>query len=398
MKTIKDPIHGIITISNIALSIIDSNVFQRLKNIKQLGLCYQVFPSATHTRFEHSIGVYHLAREMITNLQINQPELNITDSLIELVSIAGLTHDIGHTCFSHLFDTYLIDNNILNNSHETRSKILLNYIVEQNNINLSKEEIEFIYTLINPSDNNIDFYYQIVSNQLNQIDVDKFDYIARDTYHLGLPYKFDYNRIIKYARVINNKICYPLKIESDLQLLFNVRYILHKQVYNHHAVKGIEYLVLDILKSSRNIINLNNIVENLETFSLINDNIIDILYFNLSITNNTKQLINRFKNRNHYKCFYTKIITEDINIQQFKKYIITKHLNIDINNIIIDKYIIGYRENPLNLVTYYNNKSYNIINNNNNAVINKEIGIRLYTKNNINYNDLIKSLDMYIKL
>jgi HD superfamily phosphohydrolase len=398
MKTIKDPIHGIITISNIALSIIDSNVFQRLKNIKQLGLCYQVFPSATHTRFEHSIGVYHLAREMITNLQINQPELNITDSLIELVSIAGLTHDIGHTCFSHLFDTYLIDNNILNNSHETRSKILLNYIVEQNNINLSKEEIEFIYTLINPSDNNIDFYYQIVSNQLNQIDVDKFDYIARDTYHLGLPYKFDYNRIIKYARVINNKICYPLKIESDLQLLFNVRYILHKQVYNHHAVKGIEYLVLDILKSSRNIINLNNIVENLETFSLINDNIIDILYFNLSITDNTKQLINRFKNRNHYKCFYTKIITEDINIQKFKKYIITKHLNIDINDIIIDKYIIGYRENPLNLVTYYNNKSYNIINNNNNAVINKEIGIRLYTKNNINYNDLIKSLDMYIKL
>ena len=359
MKTIKDPIHGIITISNIALSIIDSNVFQRLKNIKQLGLCYQVFPSATHTRFEHSIGVYHLAREMITNLQINQPELNITDSLIELVSIAGLTHDIGHTCFSHLFDTYLIDNNILNNSHETRSKILLNYIVEQNNINLSKEEIEFIYTLINPSDNNIDFYYQIVSNQLNQIDVDKFDYIARDTYHLGLPYKFDYNRIIKYARVINNKICYPLKIESDLQLLFNVRYILHKQVYNHHAVKGIEYLVLDILKSSRNIINLNNIVENLETFSLINDNIIDILYFNLSITDNTKQLINRFKNRNHYKCFYTKIITEDINIQKFKKYIITKHLNIDINDIIIDKYIIGYRENPLNLVTYYNTKSYN---------------------------------------
>ena len=87
-------------------------------------MVYLVFPTATHTRFEHSIGTYYLANKMITNIKNKHPELNITDEIIMLVSIAGLCHDLGHLFFSHLFDHYFvpsITNININLTHEERS-------------------------------------------------------------------------------------------------------------------------------------------------------------------------------------------------------------------------------------------------------------------------------------
>jgi HD superfamily phosphohydrolase len=81
---IYDNIHGYINIDNIASSIIDTSIFQRLRNIHQTGVLYLVFPTATHTRFEHSIGTYHLAKKLITNISNNQPELNITEEIPNL--------------------------------------------------------------------------------------------------------------------------------------------------------------------------------------------------------------------------------------------------------------------------------------------------------------------------
>ena len=107
-KIIFDIIHGFIEIDELALSIIDKPEFQRLKNIKQLGVVHHVFPSATHTRFEHSLGVYYLAGELLVNLKNNQPEINLSKREIQLVKIAGLCHDLGHGPFSHLIDNYIL--------------------------------------------------------------------------------------------------------------------------------------------------------------------------------------------------------------------------------------------------------------------------------------------------
>ena len=104
MKIIYDPIHGPIELSELCIQIINTIEFQRLRNIYQLGVCYYVFPGASHKRFEHSIGVCHLAGEFIKSLQKNQPELNIDSQMVENVQIAGLCHDLGHGPFSHLFD------------------------------------------------------------------------------------------------------------------------------------------------------------------------------------------------------------------------------------------------------------------------------------------------------
>ena len=119
-KQIFDPIHGHVDITPLMMKIIDTMEFQRLRDLKQLGATYYVFPSATHTRFEHSIGVSHLAKLVMLKIAEKKPELNITKRLIEMVQIAGLIHDIGHGPFSHLYDCYIINKD--EPEHEERGK------------------------------------------------------------------------------------------------------------------------------------------------------------------------------------------------------------------------------------------------------------------------------------
>ena len=200
------------SIINNLLIEVDSLTY-RLRNIKQLGACHYVFPSATHTRFQHSLGVAHLSRMMIETLQKNQSELNIDPETIENVEIAGLCHDLGHGPFSHLFDDALLrDTNHVNKVHEERSCQLFEYLVNDNKIPLTNLRINIIKELIHPLNRsylNIPKYiYQIVANVFNSIDVDKFDYLKRDSYTLGLSYSFDYTSLmVGFTKVFN--VVYP---------------------------------------------------------------------------------------------------------------------------------------------------------------------------------------------
>ena len=139
-KIIYDPIHKYMTFDSIILKIIDTVEFQRLKNIKQLGLCYYVFPGASHNRFEHSLGVCYLSGLLIDTYQNNQPELKYFERTALIMKIAGLVHDIGHACFSHFFDHHFLHKKIpdsLYKEHEFRSGQLFRYIVKKYNIGLT---------------------------------------------------------------------------------------------------------------------------------------------------------------------------------------------------------------------------------------------------------------------
>ena len=245
MKQIYDPVHGFIQLTPLMINIIDTPEFQRLRDLKQLGATYLVFPSATHTRLEHSLGVAHLAGETMRALHTSQPELHITPRLIELVQIAGLIHDLGHGPFSHLYDHYVRPTD--QPEHEERGCQMFTEMVTTYDLSLAPEEVTQIHRMICPKPED-KWVYEIVANAKNQIDVDKIDYIMRDSYHLGLQTGGEFKRIITQCRVINDTICYPHKIQYDIYALFAARYRLHKQVYHHHAVIAYEFIIVEILK------------------------------------------------------------------------------------------------------------------------------------------------------
>ncbi|KAM4738332.1 deoxynucleoside triphosphate triphosphohydrolase SAMHD1-like [Anableps anableps] len=278
-----DPIHGSLELHPLLVKIIDTPQFQRLRYIKQLGgKCY-VYPGATHTRFEHSIGVAYLAGELVKALHEKNLEdmknpnkkevsdLNITPADILCVQIAGLCHDLGHGPFSHMYDGMFIHKIEPSWKHETASLNMFDYLVNENNLedemrsnglNLPND-LEFIKELIDPKnwdedtkkwpfkgrDENKSFLYDIVANKRNGIDVDKWDYFARDCHYLGIKSSFDYRRLIMFARVCEwncrREICFRDKEVFNLYDMFYTRYSLHRRAYQHKVANSIEWMITD---------------------------------------------------------------------------------------------------------------------------------------------------------
>ncbi|XP_010790741.1 LOW QUALITY PROTEIN: deoxynucleoside triphosphate triphosphohydrolase SAMHD1-like [Notothenia coriiceps] len=226
-KVFNDPIHGHVELHPLLVKIIDTPQFQRLRNLKQLGGTYYVFPGASHNRFEHSIGVGHLAGRLVEALNERQPELLISRRDILCVQIAGLCHDLGHGPFSHMFDSKFIPTARpgISWKHENASLSMFDYLVKDNGLKpvmeqhglVLPEDLDFIKEQIAGPPNSVSvqdkkwpykgrpedksFLYEIVANKRNGIDVDKWDYFARDCYHLGIKNNFDHGRFIKFARV-----------------------------------------------------------------------------------------------------------------------------------------------------------------------------------------------------
>ena len=398
-KIIYDPIHKYMKFDSILLKIIDTIEFQKLKNIKQLGLCYHVFPGASHNRFEHSLGVSYLSGLLIETLKINQPELQISERTVLLIKIAGLVHDIGHACFSHFFDHHFLHDKIpdsLFKEHEYRSCQLFRYIVEKYNIGLTPNEVNIIINMIDPSDAHNSYLYQIVANKLNGLDCDKFDYIARDTYNVGLSYSFDASRLIKEAKVIDDKICFPKKCYFEISDLYYTRYKLHKQIYTHNAVRSIEYMVLDILKELDININFVEKTIDISKFHYLTDSILDLSYF----YDNKKaiEIYENIKLRKLYK-FVNEIQEDRFNMEGFNNKLIELNLN---NIVIIDKIKLNYsmdEKNPLKFVELYENLE--IVNKENLSFLFpqkfEEKIIKFYVKDRKMYNEVYKLIDLFIK-
>ena len=348
MKTIFCPIHKDMKFEKEVLEFIDTPEFNRLRNIKQLGVCYYVFPGASHNRFEHSLGVAHLSYNMIKGIQLRQPELKISDRTCILIKIAGLLHDIGHVCFSHFFDNLLLPKIKENHKfmhHEIRSCEIIEYMIKKYKLNFTKDEINFIKNLINPKSDNKGYLYQIVANYKSGLDCDKIDYILRDSLNVGLNINIEYNRLINTCRVIDNEICFPYKIRFSIYNIYYTRYCLHKQVYTHPVCNAIEYMILDVLLNAKEYLKLSNNIDNIEYYLGLTDSIIDIINLEKSLVDSHK-IINRIYHRDFYKLVQTK---KDIKL-------IDKELLKD-KNIIMNKINLNLSKgdcNPIEYVSFFN--------------------------------------------
>lgn len=228
-KNIKDPLYGSIYLPKLLMQFVDTPIFQRLRRLRQLGPVHHVYPSMNHTRFEHSIGVAHLAGVVIEHLG-----LSVDIRTKHLIQLAGLFHDIGHGPFSHLWDDYLTEISHDQPHHETRSVRAVT-IIKRGLI--TQGELSYVCGIIQGTIiTDPPCLGQIINNYVCGVDVDKLDYLCRDAYHGSLP-GIDVNYIIANIRLdMQGNLAFRETSRSALEDLFYVRGKLHNIVYQHPTV------------------------------------------------------------------------------------------------------------------------------------------------------------------
>lgn len=298
MKIIKDNLYGFIEITPLALKIIDSKEFQRLRFIKQLGISHYVFPSAHHSRFEHSIGVYNLVNIFLDEISKKH---KIDERLKVILSISGLIHDIGHVAFSHMFD-YYIATKIKNfeHEHEKRSVNLFKSMNTKYKLGFTKKELILIENIIlgNNLENYPKYIFQIIANKKNELDLDKIDYLMRDGYYLGKQVSFNYKYLFNHTKIINEEICFDVKTSFTIFSIFNMRYELHRNFYNHKTIVIHEVMITDAILSCFEEFDFDNMVKNDEWLYKFTD---DYLLIKLRDFEKSRKIIDKIFSRNLYK-------------------------------------------------------------------------------------------------
>ncbi|KAL3974558.1 mannosyl-oligosaccharide alpha-1,2-mannosidase [Sarotherodon galilaeus] len=408
-KVFNDPIHGHVALHPLLIKIIDTPQFQRLRNIKQLGGTYFVFPGASHNRFEHSLGVGYLAGRLVKALNERQPELLISRRDILCVQIAGLCHDLGHGPFSHMFDGVFIPKARpgITWKHETASLSMFDYLVEANGLRpvmeehglVLPEDLDFIKEQIaGPLDTTAakgkkwpykgrqkdkSFLYEIVANKRNGIDVDKWDYFARDCYHLGINNNFDYSRFLNFARVCEvdgqKHICTRDKEVGNLYDMFHTRNCLHRRAYQHKVCNIIETMITEaFLKADPHLqfegkegkmFTLSTAIDDMVAYTKLTDNVFEqILNSSSPELAEAKQILHNIVCRRLYKCLgqttsETSILVTQETIKSLEADLArsipqsgTQDVNLQPEDFVVSVIVMDYgmkEKNPINNVRFY---------------------------------------------
>ena len=238
-KIINDPVFGFIKIPRgLLYGIVEHPLFQRLNRINQLGLASVVYPGARHTRFQHSLGAFHLMGEAILSLQ--QKGIFIFDAEAEAVQAAILMHDIGHGPFSHVLEDTLIHGI----SHEDISLMMMEEINRHFNGNLAISIFKGEYPK--------NFLHQLISSQL---DMDRLDYLRRDSFYTGVTEgNIGSARIIKMLNVVNDTLVVDQKGIYSLENYLTTRRLMYWQVYLHRTSVAYEKVLVNMLTRAKALI------------------------------------------------------------------------------------------------------------------------------------------------
>ncbi len=241
-KIINDPVHGFITINDpLIFALIAHPYYQRLRRIQQMALAQLVYPGAVHTRMHHSLGAYHLMCNAIAELR--DKGIEITNEEAQAAKAAILLHDIGHGPFSHALENVLLKGV----SHEDLSLLIMQKLNEAPQENL-KGKLELaiqIFTNKYPKT----FLHQLISGQL---DVDRLDYLSRDSFFTGVSEGVvGYERILKMLTVHNNELVVEEKGINSVEKFLLSRRLMYWQVYQHKTVVASENMLVKIVERAQ---------------------------------------------------------------------------------------------------------------------------------------------------
>ena len=273
-KSIRDSINGNIPITELEKEILDYPQFQRLRRIKQLGFTSLIYPGANHSRFEHSIGTMHLASKLAV-------ELGLDDDEVQLVRLAGMLHDIGHGPFSHVSES------VMNVKHEEQTAFIIKNTAISTKIS-ENFNLDEVVDIINGKDK----LGPIISGEL---DVDRMDYLIRDSHYTGVAYGvIDLDRIISNLK-LEKFLVLDIKGVQAAEAMLVARYFMYPSVYQHHTTR----IVNAMFRRS-----IDKMVESgeLDTkkLSIYDDNEL-ITKCKNSTLEYTKDIIERLENRQLFK-------------------------------------------------------------------------------------------------
>ena len=240
-KIINDPVYGFITIDHpLILDIIAHPYYQRLRRIYQMAFAHLVYPGAVHSRLHHSLGAYHLMCNALNELKNKRIEITPDEELGAKLAI--LLHDIGHGPYSHTLETELI-NDV---HHETISILIMEA--------LNKEYEGQLQTAIDIFTNKYSkpFLYQLIAGQL---DVDRMDYLTRDSFFTGVSEGvIGYDRILKMLTVYNGELVVEEKAIYSIEKFLVSRRLMYWQVYLHKTVLSAEMMLVKIIQRAKELI------------------------------------------------------------------------------------------------------------------------------------------------
>ncbi|MFQ6064681.1 MAG: HD domain-containing protein [Candidatus Bathyarchaeia archaeon] len=292
---VKDPVHGYVYITEAEKEIIDSFPVQRLHRLRQLAGTEFVYPSANHTRFEHSLGVMHLAGHLVENPNLSE---YVSEDEAQMIRIAALLHDVGHGPFSHIFEHLLTK--FLDKTHEDMTTWLI-----------QKSELGDIINRLGYDPNVVGklavgslhkrgkaFMDQIIRSS---VDVDKLDFVVRDTYHTGAEYGYvDIFRLIHMLDVLDENLAVDLGALSALESFILARVESFKSIYFHRVSRAAQIMLAMVMEEAKDELDLVAF-ESPEEYLALNDYTVWAM---LKKCEKSKQIIEKLERRRLLKITY----------------------------------------------------------------------------------------------
>jgi len=334
MITIKDPLYGYVVFEDKFSKIIDSKVFQRLRRIKQVFGSDFVYPSANHTRFEHSLGVGFLAGRMADRIQeiSKEKDCEFTSEDKDSLILAGLLHDIGHGPFSHAFEGFL--SRLKMNHEDFTRRIILEILASKiEELGLDPEFIAELSagTALKKAKER-PFMKQVIGST---IDADKLDYLRRDSYHAGTLYGFiDVDRIVNNLNIYDNQLCVEEKAKQVLESMILGRVLAFEAIYYHKTSRAAQILIDRAVNAAAEELNLFEIKDDIEKYLELDDY---IMWSMLKNNRCSREYMEMLESRNLLKVVWEVKGTVDEKTKKVVNLLMTPKFRENLENLIAEE-------------------------------------------------------------